>query len=276
MSVLRVAIVSDLHLETRRRHLARERDAAAADAAMAALQEQTRHSAAGADLVVVAGDVAGGSDGLRWAAATFGGTPAVYVAGNHEFYRHERHDLLRELRAVASPMDQVHFLEQDELRLTLRGRELRVLGCTAWTDYRLYGETGAGEAMRRAEAQMYDHRLIANGQGTFSAADARQLHGEARAWLSSRLAHTARGSTVVVTHHAPDARSIEPRFVGDSLSPAFASDLSSLALTYAPALWIHGHTHYNVDYAIGATRVVSHQWGYPTENVSHGCKVVEI
>ena len=30
-------------------------------------------------------------------------------------------------------------------------------------------------------------------------------------------------------------------------------------------LWIHGHTHFNVDYAIGSTRIVSNQRGYPME-----------
>jgi len=28
------------------------------------------------------------------------------------------------------------------------------------------------------------------------------------------------------------------------------------------ALWVHGHTHYSVDYAVGPTRVVSNQRGY--------------
>jgi hypothetical protein len=30
-------------------------------------------------------------------------------------------------------------------------------------------------------------------------------------------------------------------------------------------LWIHGHTHYNVDYKIGVTRIYSNQRGYPNE-----------
>jgi hypothetical protein len=30
-------------------------------------------------------------------------------------------------------------------------------------------------------------------------------------------------------------------------------------------LWIHGHTHYNVDYVIGSTRVLTNQRGYPDQ-----------
>jgi hypothetical protein len=30
-------------------------------------------------------------------------------------------------------------------------------------------------------------------------------------------------------------------------------------------LWIHGHTHYNVDFKVGSTRVLTNQRGYPNE-----------
>jgi hypothetical protein len=30
-------------------------------------------------------------------------------------------------------------------------------------------------------------------------------------------------------------------------------------------LWIHGHTHYCVDYEVAGTRVVSNQRGYPDQ-----------
>jgi len=46
-------------------------------------------------------------------------------------------------------------------------------------------------------------------------------------------------------------------------SAAFASDLDSLIRASRIPLWIHGHTHYNVDYKIGATRIYSNQRGYP-------------
>jgi predicted phosphodiesterase len=277
MPDIRIAIASDLHLEIRRRHLLRDGlDETAADAAMAELRQSARQSAADADLVIVAGDVAAGIDGLQWAAATFDPLPVIYVAGNHEFYDHERAHLVKLLRDAARGSGNVRFMEQDESEFSLRGRPVRILGCTAWTDYRLYGEALAGEAMRRAEAQMYDHRRIASGGRPFSADDARQLHRTARDWLAARLVQPGDVTTIVVTHHAPHAQSIEPRFAGDSLSAAFASDMAPLMHEYGPALWVHGHTHYNVDYTIGRTRVVSHQWGYPRENLSRVCRVVEI
>jgi predicted phosphodiesterase len=271
-----VALLSDLHLDLRPRYLQRQgADEATCAAAMARLAATARETAA-ADLVVLAGDIAAGTQGLEWAAATFAPLPVVYVAGNHEFYRYEHRQLVGQLRQAAKRAGHVHFLEQDEVRLEIAGRPLRVLGCTAWTDYGIYDHVPAAEAMHRAETLMYDHRRISFGERVFMANDALELHLDARRWLAERLAERDGATTLVVTHHAPTAQSVEPRFRGDSLSPAFASELTPLIEAHAPELWIHGHTHWNVDYRVGATRIVTHQWGYPIENVAEGCKVVEV
>lgn len=74
-----------------------------------------------------------------------------------------------------------------------------------------------------------------------------------------------RGRTIVVTHHAPSPRLEAPGYVNGPLSPSFVSDAGPLIERSGIPLWIHGHTHYNVDYRLGATRVLSNQRGYPTE-----------
>ena len=48
----------------------------------------------------------------------------------------------------------------------------------------------------------------------------------------------------------------------DSLSGAYASNLENNILEKPPVLWVHGHTHFNVDYMIGDTRVLGHMRGY--------------
>jgi hypothetical protein len=51
----------------------------------------------------------------------------------------------------------------------------------------------------------------------------------------------------IVTHHCPttDARAIDPRHQGSSMSTAFATDLSAELCWTSPAvkLWAFGHTH---------------------------------
>jgi len=67
---------------------------------------------------------------------------------------------------------------------------------------------------------------------------------------------------VVVTHHAPSARSLtyqEPSWLLDS---AYASNLDHLMGEERVRLWVHGHTHLATDYEVMGTRVVSNPRGY--------------
>ena len=67
---------------------------------------------------------------------------------------------------------------------------------------------------------------------------------------------------VVVTHHLPSKSSVAPQWKGSALNPFFVCDLEGLMITRKPALWLHGHTHANVDATVGATRIVCNPFGY--------------
>ncbi|WP_431023594.1 hypothetical protein [Halomonas sp. H5] len=67
----------------------------------------------------------------------------------------------------------------------------------------------------------------------------------------------------MISHHAPLAQCIPPRYRGDSLSPAFASHLERLMGRME--LWLHGHVHEPVDLICRGTRVVANPGGYPGE-----------
>jgi Icc-related predicted phosphoesterase len=75
---------------------------------------------------------------------------------------------------------------------------------------------------------------------------------------------------IVVTHHMPSYRSINPRFVGSAINRFFvAGEFSSLIETSQIKCWFHGHSHDPVDYTIGNTRIVSNPMGYPNEIVAN-------
>lgn len=112
------------------------------------------------------------------------------------------------------------------------------------------------------------------------------LHEEFKEWLSPRLQAHFDGPTVVVTHHAPHRRSLEgarisevvfsrlddedawPRFSEDSFplcTAAFGAVSDGWLLKSASgraALWIHGGSHCDNDYAAGGVRVVSNPWDF--------------
>jgi len=213
-----------------------------------------------ADVVVLAGDIHLGREGCRWASNQFPGQPLIYVLGNHEFYRHSLPELTETLKRETSG-SHIHLLENQAVEIS----GYTFLGCTLWTDFRLSPNPEA--AMRTAEDIMSDYSIIEFGpdRRVLRARDTARLHAKSVNWLRAALANCDRARTVVVTHHAPSAHSEAPFHAGSPLNPAFASDLDSLIEQSGVPLWIHGHTHYNVDYRVGSTRVLSNQRGYPEE-----------
>ena len=213
-----------------------------------------------ADVVVLAGDIALGRDGRKWARSHFRNKPVVYVLGNHEFYRHALPELTETLKRETEG-GPIHVLENSAAELD----GWTFLGCTLWSDFGVGGDPVG--SMCAAEQIMSDYVVIEHsGKGRgLRAADTVELHAESVAWLKRELSARDPARTIVVTHHAPSARSIPPFYTGNSLNGAFASDLDALVEQSRVPLWIHGHTHFNVDYVIGKTRVLTNQRGYPDQ-----------
>jgi Icc-related predicted phosphoesterase len=223
-----------------------------------------------ADVCVVAGDVMQGcGNAIRWLDRMVApAMPVVFVAGNHEFYQDSVMEGLEWARVHAAECPRVHFLENGEA--VIGG--VRFLGCTLWTDYALDGSDRQERAwaMANAEGRLNDHRVIAwrmlPRYEAFTPLKALDLHERSREWLRRKLAESFDGATVVVTHHAPHPQSVNPRWKGSSLNPAFGSDLSELIEQYRPALWVHGHMHDSADYRVGDTRILCNPKGYHNEN----------
>lgn len=212
------------------------------------------------DVVVLAGDIDVGANGLNWIQYRFPSRPVVYVLGNHEFYRHNIPELTESLRREMKASD-IHLLENSSVELG----GFTFLGCTLWTNFAL--GLDPLRSMAKAEHFMNDYRLIRFGAANrvLRASDTVDIHQESVAWLESELAVHDPARTIVVTHHAPSPRSEAPGYSNSPLTPAFVSDLGPLVKQSGIPAWIHGHTHHNVDYRLGATRVLSNQRGYPQE-----------
>jgi Icc-related predicted phosphoesterase len=71
---------------------------------------------------------------------------------------------------------------------------------------------------------------------------------------------------VVVTHHAPSMKSVKAPYIGDPYNCFFVNDLDNMIISKQPKLYIQGHTHSNLDYQLGSTRVCCNPFGYPNEN----------
>jgi predicted phosphodiesterase len=217
------------------------------------------------DVVVLAGDIHVGTLGMAWARDNFPDQHIIYVAGNHEFYKHNHTRTLNHLRETADEFD-IKFLENDEVIID----GVRFLGCTLWTDYKSSNDDQI-ETMIECNDRISDHRLITileSGKFVeFTTNKAYQLHLESKKWLTSRLYEQQfKGKTVVVTHHGPSNECAHKKFPTNIITGAFHSDISSLLPK--SDLWIYGHTHSNLDKVVNDTRLISNQKGYPDENIS--------
>jgi predicted phosphohydrolase len=214
-----------------------------------------------AEVVILAGDVSTGRNGLKWALKTFPDRPVIYVLGNHEFYGQKLQKLIKELQELADGTN-IHLLENGSCSIG----DVVFLGATLWTDFALNGNPVVSEVV--AQTSMNDYRRIRTlpRYSRLKPSDTRRLHMESRRWLEDQAFAHKRQKVVVVIHHAPSRESIPPAFAGDPCNPAFASDMSRFIVESEAQLWVHGHIHYCRDYTLGKTRVLANPRGYPTES----------
>jgi hypothetical protein len=271
---MRIAYMSDLHLEF---------DAAdgTEHGELPPVIETALRPAQGADLVVLAGDIDQGTNGIVTADAISRrlAAPVVYVFGNHEAYGCDMAALPPRLRADAWETDgRVQFLDGNTVRFWFSGRPLAVLGCTLWTDYAIAGNAEA--AMYHAEKQMNDHKSIGWNGGMFLPEHALELHRKQRVWLAAQIVKLAaerpRPDILIVTHHAPCRDAIGPRVF--DLASSYASDLRAEISSWGPLTWIHGHTHHRHTAKIGQATVASAPRGYASdgERAAYLCGILEL
>jgi 3',5'-cyclic AMP phosphodiesterase CpdA len=219
-----------------------------------------------ADAVVLAGDIAEGAEGIIWAQEVFGKLPVFYVAGNHEFYGGEIGTVAAALRE-ASAGTNVMLLEK---AADVMG-DVRFLGTTLWTDFSLFaGDDEAEQGWSKADAARYlpdfDSRISCFGDGFcvgLTPDITQRWHRQSAGWLARELARPFPGKTVVITHHAPSARSVPDCYARHPATPAYASPCDGLVAQ--AELWIHGHIHQGCEYTVGKCRVVCNPRGYGGE-----------
>ncbi len=217
-----------------------------------------------ADVVILAGDIHRQCEGLAWARQRFPETPIIYVPGNHEFYGTCLPLLREELAHEAKRLD-IELL--DNRAVTLHG--VRFYGTTLWTDFALYADNptrNPEDTYAKAKRYMPDFRIVESAPGTTMTPEASNiLHQYALRWLTEALDDPFDGPKVVVSHHAPLRECIPSQYVGDVLSPAFASHLPQFMGKMN--LWIHGHVHEPVELWRNGTKIVANPGGYPDEFV---------
>lgn len=236
------------------------------------------------DIIILAGDIAAGVNGVEFGASLSGvmQCPVYVIAGNHEFYRREYHKTIKDCRAAAEMErlrgNNVHFLSGDLVDVN---DEYMIFGATLWTDFALDGDTERAKTI--AQACMNDYRLISYGDKLITPEDVDRIHDHERAALffAEAKSYQLKKKFIVVTHHCPSPSCIHARYKGNYMNPCFTSNLDDFieANSEDIPLWVHGHTHEDVDVHVGKTRIVCHPRGYNGERNDfhhYSMKIVEI
>jgi predicted phosphodiesterase len=257
-----IQLLSDLHLESNPHFTARP--------------------VAGADLLVLAGDIGSYQPGSSlgslcvpdFGLARFsprpvneGGagwpTPVIFVPGNHEYDGLEFDEATLRLRQACERWGLIWL---DRESLVLQG--VRFVGCTLWTDFDALNNnpgsladllTARDKAFRAANFYLRKNHSLQGGVPML-AEQVRELGLQDQQWLRQALATPFDGPTVALTHFAPSLLSADPRY---GLTPGTAGFCNALDdLLPSARLWLHGHLHCPQDYVSQGCRVVANPLGY--------------
>lgn len=242
------------------------------------------------DLVILAGDIGSGRPYYGASALDYARTlsqylsvPVVFVPGNHEYYGHVFQDTRQEL--LSEEGNGVTVLDRRKAIYDIKGKSIRILGATLWTDYHIAGDQKT--SMIVGERMLNDHRLIRKlPEGYWTAQDALNEHMKSRNWLIEELDADFDGHTVIATHHVPHQEGNNPKFPLDHMSASFASNCDYLikkSIEVGVSGWVFGHNHYNGIFDVALVNLEGHlplmtaQPGYPREKCGWtGPGIIEI
>ena len=262
-----------------------------------------------ADVIVAAGDIGVGVKTITWLKLAFPSKPVIYVPGNHDHWTAEIHSTHRKMTEAAMGSN-IHFFHDGgtieiggvlfcaatlwtdyaltDNKYNMDNAQVRMADFERIeiqdVPKRVYSEH-VNLVMRCASDLMNDFYKIRirhlNGMPYNKEVVARRLYPVDLLALhrthlvnikaAMRVAFERNMPLVVVSHHAPSARSLMSNSTAEDMEtfafqqtdPFYASHLDYLMLGEdAPKVWIHGHTHISVSYQIGKTQVRSNPKGY--------------
>ena len=179
---------------------------------------------------------------------------AYWIPGNHEYYHGDIN--VRSGTLHEAIRDNVFLVNNTTIPLG----DTDLMCSTLWSSI----NPANSWAINRA---MSDFHVIADGAGRLGIDRYNALHQQCLQYITHALTTSTAAHKVVLTHHVPTLMNYPPKYKGDILNEAFATELHDLIEASGVHSWIYGHTHYNTPaFTIGIAQLLSNQLGY----VQHG------
>lgn len=244
---MKMQVVSDLHLESYENYQQIPEDTIIPSAPILALL---------GDIAYSQSDVL--RDFLRFQSSRF--ELVIFLAGNHEFHSEDGdpvEDKLEWMRHIASESENIIFLEKDALEIN----NVIILGTTLWSYIPEYAKIDAQYCVSD-----YQHIFMKqdNQIKSINPEITNNWFLKNASWLQEQIekAENEKKHVIVLSHHAPVAiKTSHPRFIRSPIKSCFSTDLKRLLSSPSIKIWACGHTHYNFDFIISGTRVLSNQKG---------------
>lgn len=188
------------------------------------------------------------------------------VAGNHEYYNYRspgKSDISArkdKLRSITAKYKNVYFLDCSSYYIA--EFNLRILGCTLWSD------TSSGDDAKIITYMNDARNILFKNEEPLVPRHMTDLFQEEKAWLINQLdlAKQRKEDVLVLTHYLPSFQLIAEKYKDNPLNMCFASDCEDLLQPPVKA-WICGHSHTGVTKEIQGVRCVMNPYGYPGERV---------
>ena len=237
-------------------------------------QQNDKHT-----VLILAGDVALGIDAVGFIQKMCKRFyKVVYCLGNHEFYYNEYNKT--RARWNDRPDMPGNFILLDDHTAVIddpfqTGVQVRLVGGTLWTDFN--GDDYFAKSL--AQEGMNDYQCVKFKSGNehsgyrkrkFHPMDAVRAHKQTLFTITETLRENFEGPTVVVSHHLPHPLCIAQEFRTNPLNPAYMTNLDKVIEANDIAVWVHGHTHTNVDIEVHGTRILCNPRGYTPDDLNDG------
>ncbi len=182
-----------------------------------------------------------------------------YIMGNHEHYHF---DITRTASVLREHLPN-NFTLLDDSSEHFRG--VHFVGSTMWSNFRKQDPNVMWDCQRI----MSDYHVIMNEDKSLTPKDTLSMHQSSVDWLDDCL-EMLRGPVVMITHHAPNSRSVRHKYAKPDISGAYYTDMEWMMEKYPNVVnWCHGHVHETNNYNIGGCNVISSPFGYHPTPKNH-------
>lgn len=224
-------------------------------------------------VLILAGDIALGIDAVGFIQKMCKRFyKVVYCLGNHEFYYNEYNKT--RARWNDRPEMPSNFILLDD-HVTTIDDKVRLVGGTLWTDFdnnNYFAKTLAAQDMNDYQCAKFKSGDKVSGyrKRKLHPNDTIIAHKQTLFFITETLRIPFDGPTIVVTHHLPHPLCVSQEFRTNPLNPAYATNLDAVIEANEIAIWVHGHTHSNVDLEVHGTRILCNPRGYTPNDLNKG------